>query len=1227
MSRILICSNHLEKLQGSELVTLELVEFMLELGWHVDVFTHLLGGNIQNEFESLPYQERLLVTDDDDYPFDHAYDIVWMQHNVLSTYMIERLCKEGVHTRFIFNHMSSFAAMEMPLDVELENRLAAAVLSVSHECTEMLIAKGIEKSKIVLFDNPVPTKFTDTQVAYKAAPKNVLCISNHLPPEVFEAQRQLEKQGIRCDIIGAAGKKLRVSPALIAGYDVVITIGKSVQYSLVAGIPVYVYDMYGGEGYLTESNFNQSAWHNFSGRATKEKREAEKICQELIDGFEQAQHYVLQHRSEFIRRWSLAERLPALLADLTESQHHQLSDEEFRALSIHNKAQRQAIAPEWSYKKWTEARALSPHRLAATEAILRNNGDNCQIDVIVINAGDVEATIASLQSAMAQYYRAGNIWVVGEALAETATLPLGFIHQPGHWSDGVTQVSEKSQADLLLVLHAGDFLLPHSLLKLAEQKLQHPSSLIFYFDEEASDAQAGVNPMLKPDINIDLLRSYPYTGRSLAFERKLLPAINGLNPALGEFALIDMVWKAIEAAGPACVTHIDHVSIRTTLPLLRWLNSTNNYLYQKVISEHFKRFNIDANIDAAHEGSTLRIRYHYRHAYKVSIIILTKNNYQALRQCVESLMEKTAYHHYEIIIVDNESTDADMIEFLQKLAALNIDQLRLLNWKGNFNYAEMNNFAASSATGELLLFLNDDIEAFEAGWLEEMMSHALRPEVGLVGAKLITKAGVVQHGGLVLGLNGTVDPVHQGLSATASGYMNRLKVVQNMNALSSACLMLKTETFHSINGFDDVNFPMHFTETDLALRLSQQGYLHVWTPYATLFQTNKTSLYKGVNRARAFPNKDDKDRLYDKWLRQIANDNAYNKQLSKNGAGFELSPYMASVQDPLPGRPLPVVLANNIDRQGCGYYRVIHPYTALEQQLYIDGGINDTLINIPELERFEPDVLLIQPGLRRGLSKYFEHVRKHSSAKIIIDYDDYSPNIPVRSMVRKRIKQDIIKDIRRDCAQADWVVVSTAPQAEEFSRFTSNINIAPNGLPVEVWGNLKSRKRTKNKLRVGWAGGSTHTGDLSLIKPLIKAFENEVEWVFMGMKPEGVQCEFHHGVPIDVYPEKLASLDLDLALVPLEINQFNICKSNLRLLELGACGIPIICTDIEPFRCGLPVTRVNNRYAEWAEAINMHIHEKEALERQGNELRKAIHDNWMLKDALLEKWRGAWLNL
>ena len=129
----------------------------------------------------------------------------------------------------------------------------------------------------------------------------------------------------------------------------------------------------------------------------------------------------------------------------------------------------------------------------------------------------------------------------------------------------------------------------------------------------------------------------------------------------------------------------------------------------------------------------------------------------------------------------------------------------------------------------------------------------------------------------------------------------------------------------------------------------------------------------------------------------------------------------------------------------------------------------------------------------------------------------------------------------------------------------------------------------------------------------------------MGMKPDGVHCEYHPGVPFDLYPEKLASLNLDLALVPLEINFFNECKSNLRLLEIGTCGVPIIATDIEPYRCGLPVTLVSNKFKDWVSAIQEHINEKNWLEKRGDLLRNEIHQKWYLRESGLDEWRSAWL--
>jgi hypothetical protein len=163
---------------------------------------------------------------------------------------------------------------------------------------------------------------------------------------------------------------------------------------------------------------------------------------------------------------------------------------------------------------------------------------------------------------------------------------------------------------------------------------------------------------------------------------------------------------------------------------------------------------------------------------------------------------------------------------------------------------------------------------------------------------------------------------------------------------------------------------------------------------------------------------------------------------------------------------------------------------------------------------------------------------------------------------------------------------------------------------------------------VGWAGGVGHRGDLELIVDVVRDLADEVEWVFFGLCPQKLRPyvhEVHDGVPIEQYPAALAALNLDLALAPLEDNTFNACKSNLRLLEYGACGFPVVCSDIVCYRGDLPVTRVRNRYRDWVDAIRMHLADMDATAKAGDALREAVHRDWMLAGDNLVGWRNAWL--
>jgi O-antigen biosynthesis protein len=251
-----------------------------------------------------------------------------------------------------------------------------------------------------------------------------------------------------------------------------------------------------------------------------------------------------------------------------------------------------------------------------------------------------------------------------------------------------------------------------------------------------------------------------------------------------------------------------------------------------------------------------------------------------------------------------------------------------------------------------------------------------------------------------------------------------------------------------------------------------------------------------------------------------------------------------------------------------------------------------------------------------------------SRAFTVYELDDYLPNLPMKSVHRERMPKDILRSLRRGLSYVDRFVVSTDAMAEAFSGLHNDIFVASNCLPEEWWRGLSSQRRRGQKPRVGWAGGISHSGDLSLIVDVVKELASEVDWVFLGMCPKEIRPyvkESLDGVDIELYPQALARLDLDLALAPVEQNLFNECKSNLRLLEYGACGFPVICSDVRCYQGDLPVTRVKNRFKDWVDAIRMHINDLDAAAAHGDELRARVLGEWMLDGKNLDRWREAWL--
>jgi hypothetical protein len=277
--------------------------------------------------------------------------------------------------------------------------------------------------------------------------------------------------------------------------------------------------------------------------------------------------------------------------------------------------------------------------------------------------------------------------------------------------------------------------------------------------------------------------------------------------------------------------------------------------------------------------------------------------------------------------------------------------------------------------------------------------------------------------------------------------------------------------------------------------------------------------------------------------------------------------------------------------------------------------------SVTELARAGADTLLLHNTVHDIHLEALKLYRRHNRAFLVFGQDDLMSQLPAKNPFAHTVFKDMKKRLRAAASLCDRLVVTTAPLAEALRELHDDIRIVPNYLERAVWGALAPVPRADGRPRVGWAGAQQHEGDLELLHEVVRATAGEVDWVFLGMCPEAIRpyvAECHAGVPFDRYPHKLASLSLDVALAPLEHHRFNQCKSNLRILEYGALGWPVLASDIAPYR-GTPVTCLPNKPQAWIEALRSRIHDLHAARQEGARLRDWVRGHWMLEDHL-DEW-------
>lgn len=779
----------------------------------------------------------------------------------------------------------------------------------------------------------------------------------------------------------------------------------------------------------------------------------------------------------------------------------------------------------------------------------------------------------------------------------------------------------RSEAWFIFV-DAGSLFLSSGLISLASALPGAGGTLALYADEFFAIEGDPGGVAFRPDFNLDLFLSSPKTmAQHWLFRRELLAASEGFDLACPNASEFDLITRLIENQGFGVIGHIAEPLMTTTLrkrdvvedaAILRRHLTNRGYPQGEVAMDHYGNY---------------RLRYQHPHQPLVSLIILANWHLPSLITSVTTVLEKTRYLNYEMIIVADNQQSPEREKWLASIASVDPQRIKVLHHREDWQRAAMTNLGASAVRGEYLVLLHCELAVMDGEWLDNLLNHGQRPEVGVVGGKQLNSEHRIRHAGYLLGVDGAVGDAFRGMADDQASYLGRLHTDQNYSAVSGDFMLIRRTVFDALGGFDTRS--QLYDDVDFCLRAREQGYLTVWTPYARILRSAaRQPPLKGENSQAVKIQKQDEDtRLYRRWLPTIANDPAFNANLSLKSRQFDVNSDSALCWTPVTRPGVPTILANHADSAGCGHYRIIGPFQAMEREGMANGKLYSRLLSIAEIGQQKPDSMIIQRRYSDIFQNWMAPVVAATDIFRVYELDDYILNVPLKNHHHKDFKQDMWKKMRKSLGFFDRFVVSTAPLAEAFKGMHDQIVVVNNRLPVQWWGNLQGQRRQGKKPRVGWAGGSSHTGDLEMIVDVVKEFTNEVEWVFMGMCPHKLRPyihELHYGVDIEIYPATLAALNLDLALAPVEDNIFNACKSNLRLMEYGACGVPVICSDVECYRGDLPVTRARNRFKDWCDAIRRHLNDMDATARMGDELQARLRRDWMLSGDNVTEWLKAW---
>lgn len=454
-------------------------------------------------------------------------------------------------------------------------------------------------------------------------------------------------------------------------------------------------------------------------------------------------------------------------------------------------------------------------------------------------------------------------------------------------------ILEAAEGEWATFLDQGDLLAKDALIRVAETIVTRPETGLIYSDEdETDDADNWFNPKFKPDWNPDLFRSTNVISRLCVFRLDIVKMLGGLRKGFNGSEEYDLALRCAEVLNSSQILHLPRVlyhrlSQSGRAAQIDGSTERASLAGKRALDEHLARMRIKGHVDVIEPGM-FRVRYdECVPAPLVSLIIPTRNGLALLKQCVESILEKTLYANYEILIVDNNSDDEDTINYLTNI--VKDQRIRVILDERPFNYSALNNNAVKQAHGAYIGLINNDIEVISPDWLNEIMRLACQKGVGAVGARLWYPDNSLQHGGIILGLGGVAGHSHKHLPKGYSGHSNRAKLIQTVSAVTAACLIVRRSIYEEVGGLDEENLKIAFNDVDFCLKVREAGYRNIWTPYAELY--HHESATRGVEDTPEKKRRFRSEILYMKrrWRQLLSNDPAYNPNLTLDYEDFSLA--------------------------------------------------------------------------------------------------------------------------------------------------------------------------------------------------------------------------------------------------------------------------------------------------------------------------------------------------